>query len=356
MPLRTRLLAAAIGLLLSAATACSGTAAPAAPAATSVSASAPAASAPPPAAAATATPPPREALRIPYSALSVSMLPHFIAAEAGLYEREGLDVTLDYIATSTIMTPAMLSGEVAVAVSAPETVLTSGLQGGDLMVVGAGLDRVLFWLMAAPGGGGLAELRGKRIGITRYGAVSDTIARAYLPTVGLQPERDVTLLQMGGYPEIVAALESGAVDAGVISPPNVFHARRNGMQSLADLGELDLPMYQSALVSTKRMLAQQPDVLRRVLRAYAEGWRRIGDEAIAVPALKRWTRETDDEIALETYRAAQHRFPETPLPKPEPLLRGLQALAAADPAAAQATPEQFIAGDLMAEVWAAPRP
>ena len=111
MPLRTRLLAAAIGLLLSAATACSGTAAPAAPAAPSAPASAPAAGAPPSAAAqpaaATATPPPREAMRIPYSALSVSMLPHFIAAEAGLYEREGLDVTLDYIATSTIMTPAM---------------------------------------------------------------------------------------------------------------------------------------------------------------------------------------------------------------------------------------------------------
>jgi len=328
--------------------ACASPAAPAAPAPAGGSGAAAPAAAPP---TDTPAPPPREAVRIPYSALSVSMLPHFLAYDAGLYEREGLDVTMDYVATSTVLTPAMLSGEVAFADSSPEAVMAADLQGGDLVVVGGGLDRALYWLMGAPGQGGGDALRGKRVGITRFGSISDTVARAYIPTIGLEPDRDVTILQLGGYPEIVGALQSGALDAGVISPPNVFQARQNGAVELADLTKLDMPLYQSALVSSRHLLAERPDLARRVLRAYAGGWRLLGDEGLGVAALKRWTRESDDQIALDTYRVGAPRFPETPIPSAEPLRRGLESLAAKEPAARGATAEQFVAPELMTEIW-----
>ena len=195
---------------------------------------------------------PRAAVRIPHSALSLSSLPHWLAYDAGLYEREGLDVTMDYVASSTTLAPALLSGEIGMAYAGQEIVIASGVQGGDMVIMGAGIAKPLFWLSAHPSLRAPEELRGKRLGVTRFGSSSDTVARYYLRTLGLQPDRDVTILQMGGNPEMVAGLHSGAIDAALLSPPSVFQARRNGAVTLADMGDLDYPFYQDAVITTRR--------------------------------------------------------------------------------------------------------
>ncbi|HEY7067179.1 MAG TPA: ABC transporter substrate-binding protein [Chloroflexota bacterium] len=304
-------------------------------------------------AAAAPAPPAREAVRIPYSALSLSMLPHWLTYDAGLYEREGLDVTMDYVATSTTLGPALLNGEIPMADAGQEIAVASSVQGGDMVVVTAGLDRAMFWLAAAPGLRVPADLQGKRVGITRFGSISDTVLRFYLGTVGLQPAADVTILQMGGYPEAVAGLQSGALDAALLSPPSVFAAQRNGAVLLADMGDLDFPIYQSAIVTTRRYLADRADVMRRVARAHAQGWRLLGDEPQALASLKRYSGESDDELVAATYHAGIQRFPDSPVPRVEPIRAGLQQLAAQEPAALQLSPEQILAPEYMAEAVAA---
>ena len=300
-----------------------------------------------------ARPPAREAVRIPYSALSLSMVPHWLTYDAGLYEREGLDVTMDYVATSTTLGPALLNGEIPMADAGQEIAIASTVQGGDMVVVTAGLDRALFWLAAVPSLRAPADLRGKRLGITRFGSISDTVVRYYLGTVGLQPGDDVTLLQMGGYPESVAGLQSGALDAALLSPPSVFAAQRNGAALLADMGDLDFPIYQSAIVTTRRFLADHAEVMRRVARAHAQGWRLMADEPATLASLKRYSGETDDELIAATYRAGIHRFPESPVPRVEPIRAGIAQLAAQEPAALQLNPEQLIVPQYMAEAVAA---
>jgi NitT/TauT family transport system substrate-binding protein len=300
--------------------------------------------------------PAREAVRFPYSAVSISALPHWVTYDAGLYEREGLDVAMEYIATSTVLGPALLNGEIGLAYTGPEFVMASSLQGGDLVIAGAGLEKAAFWLathlsVRAPG-----DLRGKRLGITRFGASSDVIARYYLSTVGLQPEQDITILQMGGIPEALAGLEAGALDAAILGAPFVFQARRGGATILADLGDLDFVFYQLALVTSRRYLAERPEVARRVARAFAQGWRLLRDESAALASLRRYSGETDDELLLETYRDVAPRFPDSPVPRPEPIRTGLQQLAAREPAAPQMSPEQFIAPEYVAEALAAVGP
>ena len=88
-------------------------------------------------------------------------------------------------------------------------------------------------------------------------------------------------------------------------------------------------------------------------RAFAQGWRLLGDESAAIASLKRYSRETDDELLVETYRAGVGRFPDSPLPRPEPIAVGLQQLALREPAALQVSPEQFLVPEYMAEALAA---
>ncbi|HLI26889.1 MAG TPA: ABC transporter substrate-binding protein [Chloroflexota bacterium] len=289
----------------------------------------------------------REALRIPYSAISLSSLPHWLAYDAGYYAEEGLDVTLEYISSSTTLAPALLSGEIPVAYAGQEIVIASGVRGGDLVIIGAGLERPLFWLSVQGSERTPEELRGKRIGVTRFGSSSDVVLRAWLATVGLVPERDVTILQSGGTPEMVSALQAGGLDAAVLSPPAVFQAQRNGAVPIVDLGDLDLPFYQSALVTTRRFLSERPETARRVARAFARAWPLLHDEAAALASLRRHADGIDDELLGETYRAGVRRFAGSPLPRVEPLRRGLEQLAAREGLPAGVTPEQFIAPEVM---------
>src|SRR5207302_266992 len=109
-------------------------------------------------------------------------------------------------------------------------------------------------------------------------------------------DRDVVLLQMGGVPESVAGLQSGALDAGVLSPPSVFQAQRNGANTLVDLGDMDFLLYQSALVSTRRFLTERPETMRRIVRAVAAGWRLLRDEPMSMAALKAYSEGTDESL------------------------------------------------------------
>jgi NitT/TauT family transport system substrate-binding protein len=306
--------------------------------------------------AAPTSPPPRQAVRIPYAAPSLGSLPLWLTYDGGYFEREGLDVTMEYVASGTTLAQALLSGDVPMASAGQETAISTGVQGADLVIVGVSLDRPLFWISAPPSIAAPADLRGKRVAVSRFGSASDTVLRYYLPTVGLQPERDLAILQLGGNPEMVAALEVGATDAAVLSPPAVFQARRNGAPPLVDLGDTELQFYQSSLVTSRRFLADRSDAARRAIRAYAQAWPSLQDENVALASLLRYSGEPDREILLETYHAGLRRFPETPVPRPEAIRQALQELGAREPAALQFSPEQFIAPEYMAEAVAARRP
>src|SRR5262249_28744662 len=139
---RPRLVTILVALLLLACTSPAG-----APPAARESPAAPVAAPAPASSNAPAAPAPeRESLRFPYSAISFATLPHWITYDAGLYAEEGLDVTMEFISSSTTLAPALLSGEVPLAYAGQEIVVASGVQGGDLVLVGVGIERPLFWL------------------------------------------------------------------------------------------------------------------------------------------------------------------------------------------------------------------
>jgi len=109
------------------------------------------------------------------------------------------------------------------------------------------------------------------VAVSRLGTSTDTVARLLLQRNGLEPDRDAAIVQAGGVPEIFAAMQSGAVEGGILSPPTIFRADAAGFVVLADTTEGEIPYHQGILMSTRRYVAENEDAVRRVVRGYIRG-------------------------------------------------------------------------------------
>ena len=120
-----------------------------------------------------------------------------------------------------------------------------------------------------------AELKGKTVGITTFGSSTDFSIRYLIKKLGMEPDRDVKILQMGGQPQIVAGMVAGAVQAGVLSSPANYNAAKAGFQMLVDFKTVGLDYPTVSLVSTRSYIKKDPQTVRRFLMAYSEGVERL---------------------------------------------------------------------------------
>src|SRR3990172_10892373 len=143
---------------------------------------------------------------VAWTAVSALNSPYWLMKEGGFFKQEGLDVELIYIPSSATVAQAMLAGEVAVSAANSQVVADSGLQGGELVSIGAIANVVAFYVMAVTEIKRVEDLKGKAVGVTRFGASTDFGLRMLLSKYGLTAGRDVPVLQIGGMPEIASAL------------------------------------------------------------------------------------------------------------------------------------------------------
>ncbi len=283
-------------------------------------------------------------LHVAYSAIAAPQLPLWVTFEQGLFKKYGLDVTLDYVATSQTLTASMLANEVQIAQLAEDGIITSGLEGADLVILAPSTDHLLFSLFVRPDAGiaKAADLKGKKVGVTQRNSATDFAARWLITHNGLKPDQDVTLLSMGGVPQILTGLASGAIDAGVLSPPTTFAAQKQGMKEVVDYGTLDLPFYQSAVTARKSWIKANPDVVQNFMKAYVEGIAAIKkDKAMAKQVLGKYSKTTDDSVLEQTYNTFVKILPNAPIPTKDALQVGLDEVAATNDKAKTADPNQF---------------
>jgi NitT/TauT family transport system substrate-binding protein len=289
-----------------------------------------------------ARPFPAISLRIPYTAVSVVNAPLWVAKDAGDFEREGVNVEVEYIATGTTVTQAMVSGELGLAHSGLESLVTAGLAGADVVGLAASTDRFIFRLYGAPELTGLPDLRGKWVAVSRLGTSTDAVVRLLLQRGGLEPDRDVAIVQAGGVPEIFAALESGAVSAGILSPPIIFRAEAAGYSLLADTTETDIPYHQAVLMSTRRYVAANGDAVRRVLRGYVRGVARYKqDKEFAKDVIGKYTQTTDATILEQTWAIQDRVLARVPSIRLQAVQLALDIAGAQNPAAWTRAPGDF---------------
>ncbi|HZR97335.1 MAG TPA: ABC transporter substrate-binding protein [Chloroflexota bacterium] len=296
-----------------------------------------------PAAPTTAPEPLPQKVTASYSSISGSFLPIFIAADSGLFDKQGLDVELTYIASGTTSMQSLIAGDV-------QFIVTSGAEPMAAYLGGAPVRILLGWLrtlpalfMVHPSITSPEQLRGQTIGITRFGGQPHVAARLALKAWGLDPDTDVQYLQLGGVAEIMAATQSGQVMGGAYSPPTNVKARKLGLRMLGDLGQMGIPYQGSVLVALQPYTEANPEVVRRFERAMLEGIKvSLTDDAATRTALSKYTRTEDPELLDETisyYRGVVQRVP---LPSPEGLQTVLDDLAENDPRARTIQPRAVV--------------
>jgi NitT/TauT family transport system substrate-binding protein len=331
------LLIAVVGLVLACGT--NQSAAPAPPAAGSEQAPAPSAASAPP----TSAPAQPVSLRIAYSELTPAQYSNWIAYEQGIYAKHGLDVQLSYI-TSAQTTTAVIGGDVDVALGGGFAAISSRFAGSDLVIFLGVTTFYPYEFMVTSDVTGVNDLRGKTIGISRFGSSSDVGTRVALRYLGLDPERDVTYLQVGSLAERFAAMKSGVIAGGLASPPQITPLKRQGFKSLLDLASTGLEtlnntgMASAAWLRTNDATAQAFTNAMIEAAAYARTHREEAERIIA-----QYLKLDDPEEAAEAYDfyAVQH-FRRVPVPAEQPIRDFLQDQAATDPRAAGARAEEFV--------------
>lgn len=283
-----------------------------------------------------------ERLRVAHSTLTATNSVLWVARDRGIFPRHGLDVSLIYVAGVRSM-QALLAQEVEIGSVSGTTAIQANLSGADSVIIGGISNSVLMSLVATPDIIAVEALRGKRVGVTRFGSLSDFMARSYLTRAGVTPDRDVAILQTGGYPESVAALQAGGIQAAMLSPP--FHTiaiRRLGFRELIDLSRTT--KYQSnALVTLRRFAQSKPAVLTAFMEAYTEAVRVFKQEPeFTLGVLGRAMRSNDRQILEETYGFYRDYFADIPQPTLEGVQLILDELAPRTPKAREARPQDFV--------------
>jgi NitT/TauT family transport system substrate-binding protein len=262
-------------------------------------------------------------IAVAYSSYSSPFLPMFVAREAGLWEKYGLDVDLIYISTGPTVTQGMVAGEIAFA-GVGAAVIDARLMGSDLVVIADMVPVLLFSLYGDPAIGSVGELRGKTIAASQRGGAADLAGRLTLRRFGLVPDDDVSFLYAGGMPSILAAAQQRIVSAGVISAPSTLQARDLGLREIVDIGALRIPFPHDLIAASAPYARQNPDVVRRFLKGYIEAIKRLRDDKpLAMQALGKWTRTDDPRLQEEAYDNVVDVFARLPLMSPEPMQAAL---------------------------------
>jgi NitT/TauT family transport system substrate-binding protein len=316
---------------------------PAAPAASAVT---PAASGP---TAAAQRPP--DKIKVAYNAVTADQTPIWLAQEAGLHLKHGLDVELVSMQSSAQITPALIAGELAVAYSAGAGTVAADLQGADLVMLSSFQPWLRFWLYAKPDVKSVADLRDTRMGVTRFGGGLHLAGLIAVRKAGMDPERDLTMSQLGGDAEIFTALMGGAVESGWVLAPRGYALEEAGFKRLVDTLEYRIPYTMSGATASKAYVVGHEDVVRRFIRAHVEAINLFATEKeLSKQVMGKYTGIDNPAYLERAYGDSLASMERVPLTAPDTIQTVLDQLAPEVPAARTANPEDFIDNRFVREI------
>ena len=291
-----------------------------------------------------------EPVKLGYAALTAGQVAPWIAKEAGYFSKYGIEAELIYI-PAVAATQALIAGEIQLAQATGVSTSGAILAGADVRIIASVQDRLSGSIYARPEIKTPEDLKGKKLGISRFGAVSETGAAMFLARFGLKRNTDVAIIQLGGLPEIITAMERGGVDAGFANPPQTSRARRLGMRELFDLNALGVELQQTCVTVTTKYLRERRPVVKNFLQAYSEGLHRfITDREYSVQVLKKYLRVDDKEILDDAYTFYSQRLQKIPLPTLKGIKFILDEMAEKQPRARNVAPESFVDFSLLQEL------
>jgi NitT/TauT family transport system substrate-binding protein len=291
-----------------------------------------------------------ETVRIAVGAASVACLPTWVAHEGGYFAREGTPAELIYIRGGPQTLSALVSGEVPFAQVYSGPIVAARLTGADTTIIAGLVNQPFFSIVTVAGITKPEDLRGKKIGITTFGSATDLVLRLALKKWGIK-DGEVSILQMRGVPEMLPALASGSLHAGVLSPPTNMMAVRAGFKELAYLPQAGISFQHTSVATTQRYLEKSRPTALKVLRAYNAAIQRIkADKAFAMKVLAKYMGVNDPAVLDYSYTVGLPLFSSPPYPTIEGIQVVLDFLGEKEPKAKQFQPKDFVDNSLLQEV------
>jgi ABC-type nitrate/sulfonate/bicarbonate transport system substrate-binding protein len=254
-----------------------------------------------------------------YASLAGTETALWVGKDTGLFDKYGLDVTLKRLGGSSLVVQAMMAKEMAVSQIGGTAVIDARLAGADLVYLASVIDTMVSSIHSVPAVKRIEDLKGKKIGVTRFGSITDSFARYALKTKGLIADKDVGVVQTNDLPNTIASLKIGAIDAGVVVAPFTLEARKMGFPELVDMTKIGGPFPFNGVVVTREFLKKDIETVRRFMKGYVEAIAfslKHHDQTLKI--IGQYTRTTDPEILEETYRVnVANAFRKAPYPSAE---------------------------------------
>jgi NitT/TauT family transport system substrate-binding protein len=283
-------------------------------------------------------------IRIGYSSISGAYTPIWVAHDAGYFTKEGLQDDIILIPSGTHLAQVTVAGEIDIGSLNGSSAIAAALQGADLKIIGNSGNKMVFSLYVRPEIKTVEAMKGKRIGITRFGSAPDISVRYALRKYNINPDKDLTLIQLGFMATVAAGLQGGSIEGGVVSPPTQFAIDKAGFRELISITDMDFAFPNPALVAVGPIIRSKPDVINRFMRAYTRGIHRARtDREFTYKSLAKYTKIQDTVVLQKAYDFYMTKVLEkAPYVNMAGVHNALDDLAKTVPAAKNAKPEQFV--------------
>jgi NitT/TauT family transport system substrate-binding protein len=294
-----------------------------------------------------------ERLRIGLSSVSAIHGALWVAQDKGLFKKYGIEPELIIIGGSASGISALIAGDIQLLDGGGDAVINASLRGADVILAGSVLNKGVQQVMARPEIKSVKELKGKKVGVTRFGSASHLVLELVMRAWGMSPG-DVNVRQIGSSPAMLASLDKGGIDAAVLTMPSVFVAEEKGYLTLADLADMDIYYLHASISSTRRFLRGSRDQATRLIKGFVEGiayFKTHKKESIEVLAKNLRTNPQGNKYLEKSYDLLAAKYYER---VPYPSMRGvktqLEFLGKDNATARAADPESFVDSSIVKEL------
>jgi NitT/TauT family transport system substrate-binding protein len=243
-----------------------------------------------------------EKLNVVYSSISGASVSTWVPKEAGIYKKYGLDVNLVYVAGSQAIT-TLISGDAHVVQGSGAAAILSRLAGSEVKIIGNVINVIPMSLVTTPDIARPQDLKGKTFGVSRFGSLTDLGLRKAVGEWGIDPAKDIKMIQTGGVPENLLFMQQGVISGALLSSPTLEKARELGFKEMLNLANINYRYPGTALVATDAFIKNQSQTLNRFLKATLDGIKFAkANPDFTVKVLGKYTRTPDTKLLESAFR------------------------------------------------------
>jgi ABC-type nitrate/sulfonate/bicarbonate transport system substrate-binding protein len=285
----------------------------------------------------------QERARIGWAAMTASHTPLWVAQEKGFLSKQGLSVESIFFGAGPPAMQALIAGDLDIVVTSAPNVVNPRLGGADTVMILSIIPTFIDHIIAAPGIGSPEQLKGKTGSVNRFGSISDMGLRLSLRRLGINPEKDVTIVPAGGNPERLAAISKGIAQFTIMNEPFIKEAERLGFRDLVNMATLKIPLHGNGIVTREAIIRSNRPLVSRVARAITEAIHFIkGDKEGTKAIIGKYTKLTDPDGLERTYRNYTGVLLDVPYADPAGIKTLLDDMAPRQPKAAASDPKSFV--------------